>query len=801
MLEGLVDRAELDQIESRVCKSDLTCQICLEDTRPSDEVWGCPHCAVLFHLPCIQSWAANARARPSLLTPSLFPLADRELLWHCPNCRASFGMQMNPREYYCFCGKVRKPEPSPWRLAHSCGEVCGRQLGCSGGHGCLLLCHPGPCPQKCPVTVTRACFCGKRSDRERCSSARSSCGAVCARALECGHACARLCHDGPCDSCSVTCTVTCPCGSLTSSLPCSRASAEPPRCERLCFAKFPCGHPCGAVCCALKAHEGPCPQALEALSCPCGKVKAGAERLALGCRAGPMGSCGDTCDREMACGHRCPRRCHRGPCEDDPCMFTVKKKCECGKMSKTVLCSKPFDSCDSRCQVLRPCGKHPCDARCLHASHAVCSSPCGALQPCGKHRCSSVCHAGVCMPCPLTVTAECACGATFVTAPCGTKLEPPKCILPCSRPGLCGHARQAKHPCHSGDCPPCSLPCNRALPCGHRDPSRCHGLIKGAPAAMDPRAAKRPTPPAGPPCPACTATVEVACLGGHQTYTVPCARSAPASCRAPCAKPLPCGNHTCERECHAGSAPCDTCERGCGRARACGHPCPLPCHQGPCPPCKAVVKRRCHCEGVALVKTCAELLLLTADDDDPQKREERGKAGRDPWSCGFPCPRPLPDCVGAEPHSCRLPCHAGPCRQGPCGRLVKVTCACRTLAEERPCHEARALQVQTGASRANLAVLPCDPETCPKPAPGTEDNNSDKSTTSAAAAALSRPGVQSRNIAKAERDKAELAQSKAKKEEERLKRERQRRRWMMNAAKGAAILVLLASILALNYFM
>lgn len=75
-----------------------------------------------------------------------------------PKCRHEYSQSQCPTRYYCFCGKQPDPQPDPWLVPHSCGDVCGRRLNPECGHSCLLLCHPGMsvcviCPDMstCPV--------------------------------------------------------------------------------------------------------------------------------------------------------------------------------------------------------------------------------------------------------------------------------------------------------------------------------------------------------------------------------------------------------------------------------------------------------------------------------------------------------------------------------------------------------------------------------------------------------------------------------------------------------------------------
>lgn len=143
-----------------------------------------------------------------------------------PKCRHQYTPQQTPTRYYCYCGKELEPEPDPWLLPHSCGQVCDREFKPPCGHRCLLLCHPGthtntlsyscttqnllknnslcvcmfvlgPCPP-CPKMVSVSCVCGKAAPvPRRCSNKAWTCGKVCCRTLPCKiHTCAHTCHAG-----------------------------------------------------------------------------------------------------------------------------------------------------------------------------------------------------------------------------------------------------------------------------------------------------------------------------------------------------------------------------------------------------------------------------------------------------------------------------------------------------------------------------------------------------------------------------------------------------------------------------
>ena len=188
-----------------------------------------------------------------------------------------------------------------------------------------------------------------------------------------------------------------------------------------------------------------------------------------------------------------------------------------------------------------------------------CEQPCGKTLSCKNHKCTSRCHTGACYPCQLQQTISCNCGLTTVSVPCGREkaVKPPRCRAMCSVPAKCGHSGPATaHSCHFGPCPRCRLPCNKPLACGHSCSAECHENVKVK--------VEDKTKPAGPwevrkgpqyimtstPCPPCGHPVSVTCLGGHETASYPCHLAKPASCGRKCGRQLPCGNHTCSRECH-----------------------------------------------------------------------------------------------------------------------------------------------------------------------------------------------------------------------------------------------------------
>ena len=76
-------------------------------------------------------------------------------------------------------------------------------------------------------------------------------------------------------------------------------------------------------------------------------------------------------------------------------------------------------------------------------------------------------------------------------------------------------------------------------------------------------------------------------------------------------------------------AECQPCELGCQAPRpaGCNHKCPKPCHQAPCPPCRMMIRMRCHCQTLLKHVECSQWVAASA-----QLRETL-------QSCSQPCPK------------------------------------------------------------------------------------------------------------------------------------------------------------------
>ena len=131
-----------------------------------------------------------------------------------------------------------------------------------------------------------------------------------------------------------------------------------------------------------------------------------------------------------------------------------------------------------------------------------------------------------------------------------------------------------------------------------------------------------------------------------------------------------------------------SCGNSCSRLResGCGHPCPLQCHPGPCPPCQITTRPECYCP---LKKVLAFRCGIDAN------------AGRD-LSCGNTCKRTL----GCEKHACERVCHSGECNK--CEVKDIARCWCGKEEKEIGCEEGKEQQCFVEGQPPWMGRFSCD---------------------------------------------------------------------------------------------
>ena len=111
-------------------------------------------------------------------------------------------------------------------------------------------------------------------------------------------------------------------------------------------------------------------------------------------------------------------------------------------------------------------------------------------------------------------------------------------------------------------------------------------------------------------CEPCPIIVSRMCVGSHKSFDKVCSSDPIFHCDGLCVGPLLCGNHFCEKGCHANKGPetCRQCERNCGHVLDCGHACPLKCHpkSTPHPICMVPIEFTCYCTLTTFELPCCD---------------------------------------------------------------------------------------------------------------------------------------------------------------------------------------------------
>ena len=133
------------------------------------------------------------------------------------------------------------------------------------------------------------------------------------------------------------------------------------------------------------------------------------------------------------------------------------------------------------------------------------------------------------------------------------------------------------------------------------------------------------------------------------------------------------------------SSPCSPCTLSCSLSRSCKHPCLLPCHPAPCPPCARTVLRSCFCPSSVLRPLPCPLDRILTNYEKKKRRTKEGeeveegeeerkqrKEAEEFLCCGGVCGR-----VWVCGHKCEKKCHPGECGgEGECEKKVGVVCGC-----------------------------------------------------------------------------------------------------------------------------
>ncbi|KAK7196535.1 transcription factor-like protein [Novymonas esmeraldas] len=499
------------------------------------------------------------------------------------------------------------------------------------------------CPQCRHVQskpLTDHCFCGKVSQPKYDPlSTPHSCGRPCGRARpHCSHRCPAQCHPGPCPRCHlIVGPKPCPCGATTYTYPCGQPDPET-TCGNVC------GRPlaCGTHRCPLRCHIGPCPpcRKLTELLCYCGKTTQEHP-----CTTETSFGCGSVCGKMLRCGkHACTQRCHAGECPPCPMDPASVRTCPCGSSELTAVryaCTDPIPQCG------RVCNK---------------------LLECGQHRCQLTCHAGACPACEVRLDVSCRCRKVRKRLPCA-EAQNFTCAYECGTKLSCG-----RHKCKviccadrnktQADSHLCFQVCGRPLPCGHTCEDLCHTSAQ---------------------CPSCVhvVTERLTCCCGAEVLR----------------PPQPCGTKP------------PVCKRACRVPRPCGHPSGHTCHFGPCPPCPTLVQRECPRHHTQVSLPCGVVDVACEEECGAElpcghycdRVCHSGPCVDEANPCRQRCDRVHDECE----HHCAKTCHGStPCP--PCSVYLRCTCNCGRVTRSLPCSKVGKRKAD-GPNKFSV-VVPCDDE-------------------------------------------------------------------------------------------
>lgn len=708
-----------------LCSNEYECLICSENVDARQPIWGCGRCSVMLHLGCARDWAltsvgkdaeqaaasaeeggpialvgvgpedvarrlrlqlARGVARqqqpqvqqpPSSSSSPPPPQGQLQALftraWRCPNCLLE---QLRDPDYSCFCGRETHPRYNPYLTPHGCGDSCGRMRPGGCPHPCALACHPGACPPCTAEGPLRPCACGRTQFRYRCDEGEveKTCAQSCDRLLGCGmHRCEARCHTGPCEPCPRTQNLGCWCG---------RSPADT---ERLCG--------------SWDQPESP--------------------------DQSPKFRCGQTCDRELACGeHRCQETCHSGACPECPLLPGKEglQSCACGRSELSIVaseqelapglalarrsCTDPLPTCTKICDRELACGHHRCLRRC-HGPEQSCSATQGLddSSPAEEESKQEESSAGELSVCRALVRCRCRCGHRQLEIPCRTFSDRVRSLLGDGdsdgdeqpRVPLTAEQRRATQqepdPQRSHPAALCTRRCGLHMNCQrHRCPERCCGQSKAQ----------------------------------HR-------------CLETCDRPLACGRHRCDRFCHSGAcSPCEV-QHPNGLRCPCGFmftPGPVRCGE-PTQVCPKACSQRRGAPDVHLTDENVDPDYDEGSEVEFLQRLRNWELARAAWTkqqttvarqagkraSDTPVdPRTPPDPAdpGAQPEApaCRHPCSRGCHMEPDCGRcVVRVARLCtggagghRRTKVLVSCWDR--FQAEVGCGQVCGQLLPCGSHRC-----------------------------------------------------------------------------------------
>lgn len=139
-----------ERLVAQLNSNSIDCPICINNIQRKQPIASCQTCSAPYHLKCLRDWAersiASVKEKAAFLQQQ--PGVQIRANWRCPSCQHQYSEHEVPRNYWCFCGRIKEPRPSTLEAAHSCGSPCARERpeGCKHAYviviqlDCLMTC-------------------------------------------------------------------------------------------------------------------------------------------------------------------------------------------------------------------------------------------------------------------------------------------------------------------------------------------------------------------------------------------------------------------------------------------------------------------------------------------------------------------------------------------------------------------------------------------------------------------------------------------------------------------------------------
>lgn len=127
--EELAKLTYRERLTVQLNTSTIDCPICINNISRKQPISSCRTCSAPYHLKCLKDWAERsiASVKEKAALQQQQNGVQIRANWRCPSCQTQYAEHDAPRNYWCFCGRIREPRASGLGNAHSCEKPCKRE--------------------------------------------------------------------------------------------------------------------------------------------------------------------------------------------------------------------------------------------------------------------------------------------------------------------------------------------------------------------------------------------------------------------------------------------------------------------------------------------------------------------------------------------------------------------------------------------------------------------------------------------------------------------------------------------------